>query len=97
MSCVHEQCLIRWLTEKKITKCELCKKHIEIMQVFTLQRLLKVVQNDLGRLFSNRERTLRLGLKVLCFSIYIRHFLPIVRFLRTKMLRNLCILWMLFE
>ena len=40
---------------------------------------------------------MRLTVSILCMTIYLRHFLPIVRFLRTKMLRNLCTLWMLFE
>ena len=40
---------------------------------------------------------MRLTVSILCMTIYLRHFLPIVRFLRTKMLRNLCTLWVLFE
>ena len=97
MSFVHEKCLVRWLTEKNINRCELCKQSIQILQVFTVRRLLDLIKQDLKFMFARRDRVLRIVFKIACMAIYVKHFLPVVRFLRTKMLRNLCTLWMIFE
>ena len=97
MSFVHEQCLIRWLTERNKHYCELCKHPINVSRIFNAQKLLQIFQRDLKFLIRNRDRAFRLLVKLTCMFIYLKHFLPIVRYIRTKMLRNLCTLWMLFE
>lgn len=97
MAYVHEECLIRWFTEKQISRCELCKHTITFQQVFSLHLFLRQASTDLQNLFSNGKSLLKLVAQSALLLIYIRHFLPIVRFIRTKMFRNLCKLWILFE
>jgi hypothetical protein len=56
-----------------------------------------VLYHDYRTLLLDRPRLLQLALKLAALYVYVRHFLPIVRYLRTKMLRHLCGLWMIFE
>ncbi len=97
MAYVHEKCLIRWLSEKNISRCELCKHEIKLIYVFAFSKLFSLLLIDLKYYLNNRQRLIRFSLKGLCLIIYLRHFLPVVRFLRTKILRHLCKLWMIFE
>ena len=65
--------------------------------MFTVRRLVQLVSEDMLFLFGTKHRIARMAISALALMLYIKHFLPIVRYLRTKMLRNLCSLWMLFE
>ena len=87
LSFVHESCLVKWLLQKNIRKCELC--HTNFIVNEETGSFSEVVRHAVSQLFKTRRRFLKVAIYSVYIVLFLRRFHVAVRYFAKALQRAL--------
>lgn len=87
LSYVHEECLIKWLLQKNIRKCELCHSDFEIRE--QIGNLWDIMKNTVKYMFKDSKRFLKVAIYSVYMYLFFKRFVHIINFFKDIALHSL--------
>lgn len=87
LSYVHEECLIKWLLQKNIRKCELCHSDFEIRE--EIGSLWDIMKNTVKYMFKDSKRFLKVAIYSVYMYLFFKRFVHIVNFFKEIAVQSL--------
>jgi hypothetical protein len=80
MSCVHQECLIKWLTQNGKRQCELCKSNFKFVEEWASLR--EIITKNVKYVFGDRRRLIVLGIYSLYIYLFAKRFILVLRYFK---------------
>ncbi|CDW86378.1 ring finger membrane protein [Stylonychia lemnae] len=80
MSFVHEQCLVKWITQQNIRICELCKSPFNMLEEYI--GFKQLIKNNFQYLISDKRRILKLGIYLLYLYLFGKRLILIFQYFK---------------
>ena len=80
LSYVHEACLIQWLLQKNIRKCELCHSEFDIIEKYGT--FWEILRNTVKYMFSNYKRMFKFAIYSVYMYLFFKRFVYVLRYFK---------------
>jgi len=81
LSYIHEACLVKWLVQRGIRRCELCHTNFIIKEEYGT--ILEMIKQTFGYIFSSNRRLLKVTIYAIYLYLFFKRFAFVVKYFKS--------------